>query len=525
MMIAFSIAYVGKFLAAIAPVPMPEASSEDARITVHAAVSRVSAFYEKVRNAIDYKDEHLVRKAAIERILKRRALFDTDPRSVALHLIRELIAATYLPNQTLAETLVDEVGLVVSKFFAIRNQRAAGLRHEEWVLGIVAAELEEMLGDRGQAKAMAQFLFERIEERIRVREGTLDETVRRLQIYIACHRVLFKADEEMLGYRLIRFYFSAWMEPKSWLHAPQEMAVRMVRIQAEVQEQARHPLGQKFLAAIKPWGVALAFLRDVYEAKPSVTKGLTELTPALKQELIKIAEKRYQSSKDRLRRGTWRSIIYLFMSKMLLALAIEIPFERLLYERVHLGALGVNVLFPPILMSLVGLFICLPSKDNTERILKAVEELLSVEGPTGREIKLPKQRTRFGKIGFGFVYLLAFCLTFGGIILGLSLLQFTWVSMVIFLFFLCVVSFFAYRLRLAAREYVVTREQDSLRAVIIDLFMLPILRAGQYLSIQVSRVNVFVLFFDFIIEAPFKTILNTLEELFAYLKEKKEELQ
>lgn len=524
-MTAFSSEHVRRLLGAIAPIPMPEASSEDARITVHAAVSRVSAFYEKLRNAIDYKDDHLVRKAAIERILKRRALFDDDPRAVSLHLVRELIAAKYLPNQSLPDALIDEVCPVVSKFFAIRGQGAAGLRHEEWVLGIVAAELEEMLGDRGQSKAMAQFLFDRIGDRIGVREGTLDETVRRLQVYIACHRVLFKADEEMLCYRLIRFYFSAWMQPETWLTAPQEMAVRMVGIQQEVTEQARHSLGQKFLVAVKPWGVALAFLRDVFEGKPALADGLRELTPALKQELVKISEKRYQSSKSRLRRGTWRSIIYLFMSKMLLALAIEIPFERILYEQVHLVSLGVNVLFPPILMWLVGLFIRLPRKDNTERILLAVEELLSEEGPKGREIKLPKQRTALGNVGFGFIYLLAFCATFGGVIFGLSLLQFTWVSMVIFLFFLCVVSFFAYRLRLSAREYVVTREQDSLRAVIIDLFMLPILRAGQYLSVQVSRINVLVLFFDFIIEAPFKTILNTLEELFAYLKEKKEELQ
>jgi hypothetical protein len=148
-----------------------------------------------------------------------------------------------------------------------------------------------------------------------------------------------------------------------------------------------------------------------------------------------------------------------------------------------------------------------------------------LEGPQGREIKVPKERSAFGKIGFGLTYFLTFCLTFGGVVYLLHLLQFTIVSTGIFLFFLCVVSFFAYRLRLGAREYVVLREKDSVKAVIVDLFMLPILRAGQYLSIQVSRINVLVLFFDFIIETPFKTMLNVLEELFAYLKEKKEELQ
>jgi hypothetical protein len=157
--------------------------------------------------------------------------------------------------------------------------------------------------------------------------------------------------------------------------------------------------------------------------------------------------------------------------------------------------------------------------------LRAVEELLSVDGPLGREIKSPTVRVGFSKIAFSTVYFLAFCLTFGLLIAALQALSFTWMSSAIFLFFLCVVSFFAYRLRIGAREYVVLREKDSLKAAILDLFMLPILRAGQYLSIQVSRINVLVLFFDFIIETPFKTMLNVLEELFAYLKEKKEELQ
>jgi hypothetical protein len=524
-MTAFSREIVSRLLEAIAPRPMPVAASEDARVTVHAAVSRVSSLYEKLRNAIDYKDEHLVRKAAIERIVKRRALFDRDPRSVALHLVRELIAAKYLPNQTLPESLVEEVAPVVAKLFVLHDQKLGGVRHEDWVLSLVAAELEELLGDRGQARAMAEFLFQQIDDKIRMKDGALDETVRRLQVYIACHRVLFRADNEMIAYRLMRFYFSAWMRPNEWLNDPKEVAARMLAIQADVERQVVHPLGQKFLAAVKPWGVALLFLREALEEKPALIEGMSELTPVLKQEITKIADRRYQYSHTRLKRGTWRSIVYLFVTKMLLALAIELPFERYFYQQIHTMALAMNVFFPPVLMWVVGLFIKVPGKENTDRVIRGVEELLSEEGPQGREIKLPKQREGFGRVGFALVYLLTFCLTFGLVIYFLRLLSFTPVSITIFIFFLSVVSFFAYRLRLSAREYVVLREKDSLKAVIIDLFMLPILRAGQYLSVQVSRINILVLFFDFIIETPFKTTLNLLEELFAYLKEKKEELQ
>src|SRR4029079_2914435 len=43
-----------------------------ATIEVHDTVSNVAWAYEKLRQAIDYQDEHLLRKNAIERMLKRR---------------------------------------------------------------------------------------------------------------------------------------------------------------------------------------------------------------------------------------------------------------------------------------------------------------------------------------------------------------------------------------------------------------------------------------------------------------------
>ncbi len=61
--------------------------------------------------------------------------------------------------------------------------------------------------------------------------------------------------------------------------------------------------------------------------------------------------------------------------------------------------------------------------------------------------------------------------------------------------------------------------------MLIDVVSLPILRAGQWLSQSISRLNVFLFFFDFLFEAPYKLFLSVLEEWFAFMKEKKEELQ
>ena len=46
------------------------------RIKVSSLVSRLAFFYEKARNAVDYEEEHLLRKTAIARILKRQIVIE-----------------------------------------------------------------------------------------------------------------------------------------------------------------------------------------------------------------------------------------------------------------------------------------------------------------------------------------------------------------------------------------------------------------------------------------------------------------
>src|SRR5258708_7243965 len=158
-MTPFSRGKISEVVAAIKPSPsveVPEAS----RINVHAAVSRFSVLYEKIRNAVDYKDEHLLRKAAILRILKRQLVLEDDSALIAMRLIKELIAARYLPNGSLPETIVQDAASVVRKFQAVQKSTVGFDRHDSWLLGIVAAELEELLDDHRQEKALVNFLFE-----------------------------------------------------------------------------------------------------------------------------------------------------------------------------------------------------------------------------------------------------------------------------------------------------------------------------------------------------------------------------
>ncbi|MFA4954402.1 MAG: hypothetical protein WC641_03765 [Patescibacteria group bacterium] len=506
--------------------PQPkEPVPEEARIVVHAAVSRFAFLYERIRNAVDYKDEHLLRKSAVNRILGRQLILEVKPEVIANNLVRELIGARYLPNGELPDTMITEVAGRVGKYLAIQQTKIGSEKHLAWLRGLLAVEIEEVLVDLRQEKAIVTYLYEKIADRITVQGAVVDERELRLQLYLACYRTLFKADNETLGFKLLRAYLPDWLRPDDWLADPRGMAERLVEVEKRVRASLTHPLALRFLRVVKPWAVSLNIIRDALTEKPLEAKNLIEKPESLRLAASRLAERRYRQAKGRLRRGAVRATIYLFATKMIMAFALEVPLEYIWYKQVAYFALVINILLPPLLMFTVSLFIRIPGRDNTEKI-QANAALLLGDGPIPlREIRVPKKRNLESRILFGFLYAAMFILTFGFIGVMLAALEFTWFSAAIFFFFLCVVSFFAFRLRQNAREFVVVEGKDRIYYLAMDFVSLPVLRAGSWLSRSISRLNVFLFFLDFLVEAPFKIFLTVLEEWFGFMKEKKEELQ
>src|SRR5437867_1634527 len=77
---------------------------KDGILTIHVdeVASKVAAFYEQIRTIIDWKEEHLMRRAAIIRKLKRRfldlELSDYSAQNISEPLVMELIRGGYFPN-------------------------------------------------------------------------------------------------------------------------------------------------------------------------------------------------------------------------------------------------------------------------------------------------------------------------------------------------------------------------------------------------------------------------------------------
>ncbi|MFH0928325.1 MAG: hypothetical protein V1821_02510 [bacterium] len=125
-----------------------EAQIKPPFIHVSEAISTAASFYERVRNLVDFRAEHLLRKAAIHRILKRRVLFMGQRDGLAESLVRELIRARHLPNDRVPESRITEVEQILNKYLALidlLNEGRLALHPEtNWLIEMGAVEIEEV---------------------------------------------------------------------------------------------------------------------------------------------------------------------------------------------------------------------------------------------------------------------------------------------------------------------------------------------------------------------------------------------
>ena len=212
---------------------------------------------------------------------------------------------------------------------------------------------------------------------------------------------------------------------------------------------------------------------------------------------------------------------------MIFALALEAPVDIFITKRIAYIPLAINTLFPPVLMFLVAGFFSIPGPENTKLLIDRAKKILyDFDGYIAdNDPYVPKAIVRRPILTavFSLFYLGTFLLTFGVISYVLTQLHFNLASQTIFVFFVTLVSFFAYRIRQSAKEYEVESRQGVLEPM-VDFFFLPVLRAGHILSQEIAKLNVFIFLFDFILEAPLKVIFEVTEEWIRFIRLKKEEI-
>lgn len=515
----------------------PEEDNDQPKIKVSELISRLAFYYEKIRNSVDYKEEYLLRKNSILRNLKRQIVIEGSLKKVkafeaAKNLLVELIRAGYLPNNKLPETKIDEIVAVVKKYLELRFLGLPKIKDEKaknkinpWILALAAAEIEEKLDLNPVRQTAISNLYELLSGHIVLPEGSIYQRDREIQIYLSIHRIFMKFDNDMLEFLLLKYYIANWTRAGD--KEIKYLADHLEAMKAEISAQINHPLSFQLNKIVNRYAVYSLILNDVINDNPiGVYESFKSDYKAFPRLIKKFTQKRYHEAKVKLRRAAARSIIYIFLTKMVLAVILEVPVTLWLGEILNYNSLAINVAFPPLLLFLIVLFTRMPSDANTEKIIQGIEEMVFKEKERKEPLVLrqPRKRGRGVNAAFAVIYAVTFFITFGLVIYFLDKIQFTLVSIIIFLFFLTLVSFFSLRIRKVAREMYIIDRRENIFTFIADFFYVPIIEVGKWLNEKFSRFNFFVFILDFIIEAPFKIFVDIAEEWTKYVKERKEEI-
>ncbi len=494
-------------------------------ITVNPIVSEIASWYEKFRNAMEYRQDEVILQTTILRILKRRSLMGVQ-KEIAGPLVKELIWARYLQDGSVPETRIKEaeekINLYVSlKKYITEHKILKDADATEWMYHLLSSDLENLLSPSHEREAMVNYIFHALHPNITIEND--DEDAINVQLFIAIRRTYTKDNLALLRFNLFRQYFGELTSDNYG-----KVAEGFKQAHTDIEKALSYPRRHKISAYVKRYIPPFLILEEVLRTHKAEIHTILENEEEFSNLIMETCERKYKGIASKVRRAIVRSVIFILMSKVLFAFAIEGTFERYVYGHIQWLSLILNIIIPTSLMVVASFFITTPRRDNSVRILQAIKELLFAEKPRIGYVVVfgdpSKKKATIWDFVFTSLWLTTFLLSFGIIITALTYLQFNFVSQGIFLFFVAIVSFLTYRINQTAHIYTL-EERQSIKTLMVDFFFLPVVRVGRHLTEGISQINIFLFLFDYIIETPFKGLFAFFDQWFLFLHNKRENLE
>lgn len=512
----------------VKPKPRPDDLS---KINVSQTVSFFALAYEKIRNAVEYREDHQIRRAAIERILKRLITLNPTGKDISNNLIRELLWARYFDVDSLGSQDIEITQRIIDQYLFLLQLLVVGQPVSEknflyrFIIDLLTCEIEETLNPTGSQKnaIFTFFIYQVLRKKIKL-EG-VSEDQKNAFFLAALEKTYRRSDQSYQRYHLfITFYQPLINFSREEL---KDLVTKLPTSFKRIDQIIKNPYVDHLSRFIKKQLPAFLILFTIIKEKFSQIESILQDRKELWQEVELTCRQKYQTIKTKMANLAIRSFIYIFLTKMIFALILEFPLSSFFYGTVHLQSIIINTLFPPFLMLFMIGFFSLPGADNTVKIYQRIIEIIDADKSYETSIALIRKKppTKRPILIFGFTifYTLTFVITLSLIFEILNLLNFNLISQGIFLFFVSVVTFFSYRIKQIVNEYYLS-EKESIFTPIFDFFFMPILSIGKFFSQEIARLNFFIFFFDFLIEAPFKFIFEIIEEWIYFVRKRKEEI-
>jgi len=491
----------------------------------------VSTFYERFRNFIDYKEEHLLRQSAIERILVRKLRLGRR-QDIAKRLIKELTLGSYIENNKLRYNQVVAIDNIIQRYLQLLSliSKHNYIKYQVLsrdLMSLCAVEIENLLMPHPSEDDYLDFVINRLDAKLnipsRVMEADLDE---KLYFQVATQKALFQYDNATITLSLLKTLVPSWSFTQA--ESLEQSATAYPTVVATINQLLRDPVTDRLTKLIKKSIAPYLIIDQIIKTEsPSQLINAFNKRPNLENKVWSIYQSWHSRTHNQLTGNIIRIIIYIFIAKVLLGLFLEIPYDIIFAGKIDYLPLSINLIFPPLLMMILTTKIRTP-KGNLEKLVTLVnqivyEDYIDQSQPASIELTAPNGKNRL-KLIFNVILTICYIALFGGVIYGLYLLNFTLMSGLLFFFFFSVVSFFAVRIRQSVNLYTVTSAKRDIFSSLINFLAMPFMRIGQWLSATISQFNVILFILDLIIEAPFKAFFELFSQWQAFIKEKQDEI-
>lgn len=488
------------------------------KIHIVGAGGALTAAYEQLRNAAEYTEEHVLLQRAIRRFY-RRLFFTRDTVQIAQsgeELAIELTLAGYIPNDTIVEGWAEQVNQLANRYYDLyqRLESTKGVSRQQvegWSIDVLAVEVELLLNDDGKQTAFIQVAHDYYRMAIEdegLFNGVTPADVEAAQ-YVAIHRALLKSDLAVIRLGLLRRYRQTPASP------------HYMQTNQQIDALFDSPTTDKLYHFIDRRGAPLRVLRHMIEEDEGFDQLLGDKDAFLSAFEAQVMTE-YTSVNRRINRGIVKSVIFLIITKFLIGIAIEVPYDYLIAGMIAWTPLLINLFFPPVYMILLRATLMLPGRANTTRLVTQIDRILY--GQTEGKQLARRRRASFG-MAYSVAYALFFVLIFGGVGVWLWLaFHFQLLHLAIFFTFLSAASFLGFRLSRMIRELEAVDSQQNGITLARDFLYMPFVVVGRWMSDKYTKVNIVAMTLDMVIELPLKTVLRLIRQWGAFISSKKDEL-
>lgn len=492
-----------------------DAQSGSSIVEVNKAISVAAAMYEKIRYLVDYREEHTLRRSAIERILRRIIVIE-GREGISHDLLQELVEGEYVDAKDATEELAYAIDRSLQRYYALLVGQGDE-RIRSFLMSLAASDVESCLAPRFHAyhTITAEALYKTLQGNIVAPAPAEDIDV---QLLCASYRALYRSDDAMIRFVLWHVYVPGWKEGNA---PPADIHARLPTLFSAIIAHTQSDLQWQIVRKIRNEAIYFRIVRQLLEEQGTHAADMLAHSEELERYVRGFLGKVYEHENQKTQSSGIRAVAYLLLTKIAVGLVIELPYDIVFLGGVHYVPLFINMLFHPLFLFALTRRVGNLGEENTHAIIEGMKKVFY--GDSVRTVSLASRYSSLLPL-FVLAYLLLIFGVFSIIIGALNALDFSIVSTGLFLFFLALVSYFAFRIRYNANRWRVSGGETTL-SLFTHVLAIPVIRLGEWLSRVFSSINIFVMLLDFLIETPFKLVLRFFREFIFFLRDRVEEVR